>query len=127
VNDLLIVVPTRVTLEDLTAVLKRTWAVTGSATQPRVSLEPHATAYLSELELGPALEEEIFLDDPPMRDAVRARLGDYRLISLRYSDPRLAREMAIAIARSNLAEEPMLLNADGSFLTPDEFLRSDAE
>jgi hypothetical protein len=55
-----------------------------------------------------------------MREASRARLGDNRLISLRYSDPSLARETALAIARSTLPEEPTLLNADESFETAHE-------
>jgi hypothetical protein len=126
-NDLLIAVPKRVTLEDLTAVLKHGWTVTGSAVQPRVELDQHSMAYLTELELDPGVEEEIFLDDPPMRDAVRVRLGEYRLISLRYSDPRLARNIALAIATSKLAEEPMFLNPGGSFLSPEEFVRSNSE
>jgi hypothetical protein len=32
--------------------------------------------------------------------------------------------MALAIATSKLAEKPMLLNPGGSFLVPDEFVRS---
>jgi|HubBroStandDraft_6_1064221.scaffolds.fasta_scaffold480449_2 hypothetical protein len=66
-NDLLIAVPKRVTLEDRTAVLKHGWTVTGSAVQPRVELDQRSRAYLTELDLDPGVEEEIFLDDPPMR------------------------------------------------------------
>ena len=122
-NDLLLVTPQNVTLSDIARVLASRWTVTGSVTQPRVELDPNSKAYLEELGTDAALDEEIFLDEPLAREVMRALLGDFRVITMRYSDPVLARELALTIARAPLAGEGLFLNSDGKFRSADDYLR----
>lgn len=60
--------------------------------------------------------KEFFLGDPDLPQQLQAHFGEYRILSLHYRDPQLAREMARAIASSELADQPMLIDADGTLL-----------
>lgn len=126
-NDVLIIVPTTVTLADVADVLARSWSLDEEIDQPSVVLDPYERAYVTELDVTPQLEEEIFLEDPVTPDLIKTQFGDYRLLALRYTSPRLARAMAQAIASSELADQPMLLDADGTFLSARDFLARLAE
>jgi hypothetical protein len=121
-NDLYIIVPASVTLADLANVLRLHWKVEGSPTQPSVAIDRYSRAYLTELDMSDAASEELFLDEPDLPDRLRSEFGDFRVISLRYSDRTLADEMSRAIASSELATRAMLLDADGRFLSPSSYL-----
>jgi hypothetical protein len=75
-----------------------------------------------EHELDEAFLEEFFLDRAGMLETLRERVGDFRILGLRYRGPALAREVARSIAASELAADPMLLDADGSLLPAAAFL-----
>ena len=121
-EEVFIIVPRSVTLDDVADVLRRSWTLDEGVGVPYVQTGPDSTAYVAEPEVTRTFEEELALDHPNLWDRVRGTVGDHRILSLRYRDPTLAREVARAIATSELASRPMLLNADGAYLTPDEFL-----
>lgn len=122
-EEVFIVVPTSVTLSDVADVLRRSWRLDDQLTIPYAELESGAKAYVQEQDADDEFMEELSLEDPGLLDVLKQRFGDYRILALRYRGPALAREWARAIASSELAEQPMLLDADGTFLAPDEFLR----
>jgi hypothetical protein len=126
-NDLYVVVPANVTVSMLGDVLGRFWTVKGSPAQPRIELDRSSKAYLTEIDMTPSLEEEVFIDDPQVLEQIKREFGGYRLIAVRYSDPALAQEVARAIASSELARMPMLLDATGEFQAPSEFLAHTGE
>src|ERR1700730_7596870 len=109
-NDLYVVVPANVTLSMVRDVLGRSWTVEGSPTQPRIELDRSSKAYLTEIDMTPSLEEEVFIDDPQVLEQIKREFDGYRLIAVRYSDRALAQEVARAIASSELASMPMLLD-----------------
>ena len=121
-NDVAIIVPATITLGDVAQVLARSWSLDPDLVQPSVELNPSEFAYVTEIEVTPEVEEEMFLEDPVIPDVIRRDFGDYRLLALRYTSPRLARDMTRAIASSELAHRPMLLDADGAFLSARDFL-----
>jgi hypothetical protein len=121
-NDLYIVVPANVSLADLANVLRHRWNVEGSPTQPRIDIDRYSRAYLTELDMTDAASDEMFLDEPDLPERLRSEFGDFRVFSLRYSDRTLADEMSRAIASSDLAKRPLLLDANGRFLSPTSYL-----
>jgi hypothetical protein len=121
-EEVFIAVPSTVTLDDISAVLRKSWTLDESLSQPHVVLDPWSRAYVAELDRQQVEGDALFFQDPVQPEMLRRRIGNYRLLALRYTDPSLAREMARAIATSELATKPMLLDADGTFLTPQEFI-----
>jgi hypothetical protein len=123
-EEVFIIVPEEVTLDSVGAVLERHWTLEKGYATPHVELSPTERAYVVELdELSEADLEDLSLDHPDIQQTLSNRFGEYRVLSLRYRSPALARDMARAIASSELAERPMLLNADGTYLSPREFVR----
>lgn len=121
-EEVFIVVPRHVTLADVAAVLKRSWDLDDEVAVPYVQTGPDSTAYVAEPELTSTFAEELALDHPDMAELLRGNLSDHRVLALRYRDPQLARDVARALATSELGSGPMLLNADGTYLRPSEFL-----
>jgi hypothetical protein len=121
-NEIAIIVPTHVTMNDFAKVLGQFWSLDSDLAQPSVQLNPYEFAYVAEIEVTPQLEEEMFLEDTVTPGIIRRDFGHYRLFALRYTSPTLARDMARVIASSELAKGPMLLDADGSFLRAADFL-----
>ena len=120
-EDLFIVVPKSVTLEDFRAVLGRTWQLEEGRRQPSVRLDLYRGAYITEVDPKDS-------DDPPFfrpgeQEKLPVPIGDVRVYNLRYQSPQLAREMARALAASELGGAPMLIDADGTYLTAHDFLR----
>jgi hypothetical protein len=123
-EEIFIIVPQDVTLDRVGDVLARHWRLAAGYGTPHVELSPTERAYFVELDdLSEADLEDLFFEHPDVRETLPERFGDPRILALRYRSPALARDMARAIASSELAERPMLLNADGSYLTPREFVR----
>jgi hypothetical protein len=122
VEEVFIVVPSTVTVEDVTNVLRRSWRLDEEMSDPYIEDTSGATAYVVEHELDEAFLEEFFLDRAGMLETLRERVGDFRILGLRYRGPALAREVARSIAASELAADPMLLDADGSLLPAAAFL-----
>jgi hypothetical protein len=120
-EEIFIVVPKSVTLGDISDVLRRHWTLEEHRDQPSVELDLNRRAYVAELDEAETDADPLFYE-PGERESLRERVGDFRMLSLRYRSPELAREMASAIAKSELAELPLLLNDDGTYLTPEEFL-----
>ncbi len=90
-----------------------------------MELSPTERAYVDEL-TDPTEDEldDLFFERDDIRTMLPERFGgQQRIMTLRYRSPKLARDMARAIASSELAERPMLLNADGTYLDPREFVR----
>jgi hypothetical protein len=123
VEEVFIAVPRSVTLDAIGDVLRQRWTLDESMSQPQVVLDDSSRAYVAELDHAEVEDDPLFFEDPGTPATLRDHIGDYRLFSLRYTDPALARAMTRAIAASRLAETPMLINSDGSFVTPVEFLR----
>jgi hypothetical protein len=122
-EDLFIIVPSAVTLEDLRAVLARTWKLSDDHDNPYIDLDHYSRAYVEEESVDDDFLAEFFLEHPGMPERLQEDFGRYRVMALRYRDPALAREMARVIASSELNNRPMLLNADGTYLSADAFLR----
>jgi hypothetical protein len=120
-EEIFIVVPKSVSLEDISDVLRRYWTLEEHRDQPSVELDLNRRAYVAELDEAETDADPLF-HEPGERESLYERVGDFRILSLRYRSPELGRDMASAIAKSELAERPLLLNADGTYLTPEEFL-----
>ena len=121
-EEVFIIVPTSVTLDDVGRVLERLWDLDPDLPVPHVELGLWRRAYVAEPELDDQFMEDLFYDHPDMPRRLKEQFGDFRIFALRYRDPVLARHMAGAIAASKLAEQPMLLDADGTYLAPQQFL-----
>jgi hypothetical protein len=122
-EEVFIGVPKTVTLGDVAKVLRRSWALDETMNEPHVVLALGSRAYVTELDRAEVECDPLFFEDPSKPEALRAAIGDdYRLLSLRFTDPALARDMSRALAKSELAEQPMLLDATGTFLSPGQFL-----
>jgi hypothetical protein len=122
-EEVFIGVPTAVTLGDVANVLRRSWTLDDTMSEPHVVLALGSRAYVTELDRTDVESDPLHFEDPSKPVKLRAAIGDdYRLLSLRFTDPALARDMTRALAKSELAEQPMLLDADGIFLNPGEFL-----
>lgn len=93
-DDLYVVVPANVTVSMVRDVLERAWTVEGRSTQPRIALEQ-----------------------------ITREFGGYPLIAVRYSDSALAQRWRVRSHPPSSPRSPMLLDADGTFLAPHEFLR----
>jgi hypothetical protein len=124
VNEVFIATPANVTLDMIGEVLARTWNLDRELTQPSVKLGPGEWAYVAEVD-GETIEDPLFLS-PDERAALRQRIGNYRIFTVRYASPMLGRDMARAIASSELGEKPMLLDYHDLFLGPREFLQRTA-
>jgi hypothetical protein len=120
-EELFIIVPKRVTLDDVRAVLQRRWPLEAHRNQPSVELDRNRGAYVAELD-PTTIENDPLFFGPGERARLHACVGDFRVLALRYRSPQLAREMARAIAASDLGEGPMLVDADGTYLTARDFL-----
>jgi hypothetical protein len=120
-EEVFIIVPLSVTLTDVANVLGRSWDVDNELGVPYIEGK-QSHAYVVEPELTDRFMEEFFLDEPRMRERLREKFGDFRILALRYRDPALARDMARAIASSELSKTPMLLTADDTYVSPGEFL-----
>jgi hypothetical protein len=123
-NEVFIAVPANVTLEMMGDVLRRKWSLDEDLAQPSVELETSKRGYVAEVD-AKTIEDPLFFQ-PGERERLHQRIGDYRLFSLRYTSPALGRDMARAIATSELADMPMLLDHRDRFLTPSEFLAETA-
>jgi hypothetical protein len=86
-EEVFIVVPRSVTLDDVADVLRRTWTLDEDVGVPYVQTGPDSTAYVAEPEVTRTFEEELALDHPDLWDRVRGTVGDHRILSLRYRDP----------------------------------------
>jgi hypothetical protein len=120
-EELFIVVPRSVTLNDVGGVLRRHWPLEEGRSQPSVELDLNRGAYVAELDPNNAENDPLFFS-PGERARLQETVGDFRIFALRYRSPQLAREMARAIAASELADGPMLVDADGTYLTASDFL-----
>jgi hypothetical protein len=117
-----IAVPWDVTLDDFARVLRQTWSLDETMGQPQVVLDNFSRAYVAELDRAEIEADPLFFEDSRVLDMLRDRIGDYRLFALRYTNDDLGQDMTRAIARSTLAGRSMLVNANGVFVTPAEFL-----
>jgi hypothetical protein len=127
-EEVFIVAPCSVGLSDIAAVLGRTWTLDDELSIPYVNVDPHSSAYVDEEDQDEDFKEGLFLDHPELPEILARQFGDdYKIFALRYRDPALAREMTRALATSELAASPMLLNADGSYLPAGRFLERLAE
>jgi hypothetical protein len=127
-EEIFIITTKGVGLPDIADVLRRTWRLDDELGVPYVKVDSHSRAYVAEPELDELFKEDLFLEHPEMPEILAKQFGrDYKIFSLRYRDPALAREMAHAIASSELADSPMLLNADGTYLPAKRFLARLAE
>jgi hypothetical protein len=124
-NEVYIATPADVTLEMIGDVLRRRWRLDDALAQPSVDLGGSRWAYVAEFDERD--REDPLLLAPDEREALTRRLGSYRLFSVRYASPTLGRNMARTIASSELAEGPMLLDHDDTFLSPREFLERTAD
>jgi hypothetical protein len=122
-EEVFIITPKGVGLSDIATVLRRTWTLDDELTIPYINVDAHSSAYVDEEDLDEDFQESLFLDHPELPEILARQFGDdYRAFALHYRDPALAREMTRALASSELAESPMLLNADGSYLPAERFL-----
>jgi hypothetical protein len=122
-EEIFIITTKAVGLADIADVLRRTWKVDDELGVPYIKVDSHSTAYVAEQEVDELLTEDLFLEHPEMPEILGKQFGrEYKIFSLRYRDPALAREMARAIASAELANSPMLLNADGTYLPAKGFL-----
>lgn len=120
-NEVFIAVPQDVTLKEMRQILARTWTLDPALVQPSVQLGPGDWAYIAEVD-DTTQDDPLFLA-PEERAALREQIGEYRLFAVRYASPELGRDMARAIASSELAERPMLVDLDDTFVTPAVFLQ----
>jgi hypothetical protein len=107
VNEVFIATPVEVTLEMIGDVLRRTWNLDEDLVEPQVEIGLGKRAYVTEVE-AEATEDPLFFHAGE-RDRLRQRIGDYRIFSVRYTSPALGRDVARAIANSELGHMPMLL------------------
>ena len=121
-EEIFIAVPTSVTLRDIRDVLERIWELDPDMEQPHIRLDLHRRAYVAELDAEDLDAFDMFSEGE--RELVQERVGDFRMLSLRWRSRDLAKHMARVIASSKLAEDPMLISPDGPYLTPEEFLAS---
>lgn len=119
-NEVFIATPAEVTLKMIGDVLRRTWILDPELAQPSVELDDARRAYLAEVDT-PTIEDPLFIRLGE-RERLQHHIGDHRIFSLRYTSPTLGLDMARAIATSELADSPMLLDYGDRFLTPSEFL-----
>jgi hypothetical protein len=127
-EEIFIITTKAVGLPEIADVLRRTWELDDELGVPYVKVDPHSRAYVAEPEVDELFKEDLFLEHPELPEILAKQFGDhYRIFSLRYRDPALAQEMARAIASSELAVSPMLLNADGTYLPAKVFLARLAE
>jgi hypothetical protein len=123
-NEIVVALPRSVTLEMIGDVLRRTWTLDEDMAQPTVEIGPGTHAYV--VEVGHATMDDPLFFQPAEREELSRRLGDHHLFSVRSTSPALGRDMARAIAASELAASPMLLDLRDTFLTPAEFLSQTA-
>ncbi len=93
-EDLSIIVPWSVTLEDIGAVLGRTWKLDGNYEFPVIDMDHCTRAYVEEKVLDDDFMEEFFLGRPEMPECLQREFGDYRVMALRYRDPSDSRDGA---------------------------------
>jgi hypothetical protein len=127
-EEIFIITTKAIGLPNFAEVLRRTWKLDDELGVPYVKVDSHSRAYVAEPELDERFKEDLFLEQPEMPAILAKQFGDdYRIFSLRYRDPALAREMARVITSSEMADSPMLLNADGTYLPAKTFLARLAE
>lgn len=119
-NEVFIALPRSVTIEMIGDVLRRTWTLDEDMAQPSIETGPGSHAYVAEVD--PATVGDPLFLQPAEREELGRRLGDHHLFSVRSTSPALGRDMARAIAASELAASPMLLDLRDRFLTPADFL-----
>jgi hypothetical protein len=117
-------VPRSVTIGMIGDVLRRTWTLDEDMAQPAVETGPGSHAYVAEVD--PATVDDPLFLRPAEREELARRLGDHHPFSVRSTSPALGQDMARAIAASELAASPMLVDLWDRFLTPAESLSQTA-